>query len=444
MLTNISSSMSSNLFLHLSDIHFGQERGGRVHIHNDVKERLIDDIHQITNGEVKHKLAGIIISGDIAYAGVQGEYQEAGKWLDRVSSAAGCKTTDVYVVPGNHDIDRDRISGSAGLMLAEIQKDGDVALDKYLDNDTDCEVLYDRLAAYRSFAEGYGCPLDLSGGHAGNTFNFRLNDEINVRFLGLNSALACSSTDEMGNLILGAKQRVLVEKPNELLIVICHHPLNWFNDGDDAWKYLRRSASVFISGHEHSPSVKLESDDGHSDILMIAAGATVPPKAEGTYNFSYNILGFGWREEEGCLEVAINPRCWNDEKKIFGPDEEQIEHRKENYLVKQNKVCTDSSVARIPQENEPEVQLTVDSRTESTPLEMVNIAASIKLKFFRDLSADQRRMLLIEEGVLPNDWAGVLTHSVETLLFSQLLTKHDKAELEKKIITKINDAGVSE
>ena len=31
-------------FLHLSDIHFGQEKGGRVFTHEDVRERLLDDV----------------------------------------------------------------------------------------------------------------------------------------------------------------------------------------------------------------------------------------------------------------------------------------------------------------------------------------------------------------------------------------------------------------
>ena len=31
-------------FIHLSDIHFGQEKGGQLHINNDAKAQLIEDV----------------------------------------------------------------------------------------------------------------------------------------------------------------------------------------------------------------------------------------------------------------------------------------------------------------------------------------------------------------------------------------------------------------
>jgi hypothetical protein len=44
-------------FLHLSDIHFGQEKGGRVFTHKDVRNRLLDDValmvQNLPNGRVE-------------------------------------------------------------------------------------------------------------------------------------------------------------------------------------------------------------------------------------------------------------------------------------------------------------------------------------------------------------------------------------------------------
>lgn len=431
----------AQLFLHLSDIHFGQEKGGKVHIHNDVKERLIDDVRDVVSNEIGRPLSGIIVSGDTAYSGVAEEFMEAGKWLDRVANAGECKDTDVHVVPGNHDIDREKISGSAEWMLAEIQKKGEDALDKILSDERDCEVLYDRLGDYRAFAEGYGCPLDLSGGHAGDGYVFSIGLEQKARFLGLNSALACSADDKEGQLILGAKQRVLCERAGEVMIVLCHHPLNWLNDAVDAWKYLRRSASVFISGHEHEPSVTLNSEVGHSDILLIAAGATVPPKAEGPYNFAYNFLEFGWNTDEDCLAVSIYSRCWDDERKMFGPDKARKDLESGQFLVKPH-----GKEIKLPETVSAQVQTVLAEPAEEAPkegalLEMADISASITLRFFRDLSADQRRQILVENGILPSDWSDALTHTVETLLFRQLLSQGDPSKLEKTIIAKINEGG---
>ena len=46
---------------------------------------------------------GLIITGDIAYAGKREEYQRAGEWLDRLAVAIGCAKTAVQVVPGTFD-----------------------------------------------------------------------------------------------------------------------------------------------------------------------------------------------------------------------------------------------------------------------------------------------------------------------------------------------------
>lgn len=68
------------IFVHLSDIHFGQERdGGEVAVNEDAKVRLIDD----ARAEVRRMegiAAGVIVTGDIAYSGKQDEYQKAAKW----------------------------------------------------------------------------------------------------------------------------------------------------------------------------------------------------------------------------------------------------------------------------------------------------------------------------------------------------------------------------
>jgi 3',5'-cyclic AMP phosphodiesterase CpdA len=61
-------------FIHLSDIHFGQEKGGRVFTHSDVRERLIDDVAQLVKRLPNGKVNGIIVSGDVAYAGVKEQY----------------------------------------------------------------------------------------------------------------------------------------------------------------------------------------------------------------------------------------------------------------------------------------------------------------------------------------------------------------------------------
>ena len=204
-------------FVHLSDIHFGQEEGGRIRLHDDVKDRLIDDVRLVAKNLESGRAAGIVVTGDIAYGGRASEYTAAAAWLDEVADAAGCDMVDIQVVPGNHDIDRDEITELTKMMLEKIVAEGEPALDNFLKSDADRDLLFRRFSAYRPFAEGYRCPLDTNAELAEERVA-ELAPGRAIRFIRLNSALACSKNDEEGKLLLGARQRVLNQRPGEELV----------------------------------------------------------------------------------------------------------------------------------------------------------------------------------------------------------------------------------
>jgi hypothetical protein len=258
-------------FVHLSDIHFGQEKDSRVFVHDDVKNRLVDDVRRVVSGLPAGRIAGIIVTGDVAYAGKPEEYVAAAQWLDRICAAVGCEIFDIQVLPGNHDIDRDEITNGMRLLLETIAAEGDTVLDAALRNERDREELYQRFKAYRRFAEGYDCPLDCAG-HATVDRRVELAEGRSIRFVRLNSALACSTSDKEGHLLLGARQWALPEEDGEEIIVLCHHPLNWLSDAGEVTKYLRGRARVCISGHEHDPSVRVDIVEDGRDLMMLAAG----------------------------------------------------------------------------------------------------------------------------------------------------------------------------
>ena len=60
-------------FVHLSDIHFGQESGGSIWIHNDVKERLIEDVGLAVKGLEAGRASGIIVTGDCTPSAPMGQ-----------------------------------------------------------------------------------------------------------------------------------------------------------------------------------------------------------------------------------------------------------------------------------------------------------------------------------------------------------------------------------
>ena len=407
-------------FVHLSDIHFGQEKGGTVRINDDVKERLIDDVELVAKNLSAGRAAGIIVTGDIAYSGRASEYTAAAAWLDKVADAAGCNMFDIQVVPGNHDINRDEITALTEMMLDKIVTDGEPALDNFLKSDADRDLLFRRFSAYRPFAEGYRCPLDT---------NAELTEERvaelapgrAIRFIRLNSALACSKTDEEGQLLLGARQRVLKERPGEELVILSHHPVHWFQDSEDALFFIRSRARVFISGHEHSPSVTTETIEEGRDLMTLAAGATVPPNSTDTFTYCYNFIEFDWDAEADALAVYIRPRAWVNAKKRFDADDVRLGGRGPRFTLAcpnvRNAPRTNHESGSDTMVDGPSDTVTIKAPTDhgskATEVTVVDTYPLLLLRFFRDISPAQRVSILASLGALPPNWQGTVSETFE-------------------------------
>jgi predicted MPP superfamily phosphohydrolase len=431
----------SLIFVHLSDIHFGQEKGGHLHINDDVKEQLLLDAREYVSQLSNKKAEGIIISGDIAYGGKSSEYDAAGKWLDRLTAAVGCEITAVQIVPGNHDIDLGELTPITQHIIDDIIEKGEAALDSYLERESDRELIYKRFHAYRIFAEAYDCPLD-SEGRISKDHIFEIAPDRRLKFLGLNTALICSkSPKENGGLILGKRQHVIPVEPGLETVVIAHHPLNWIQDSKEAGRYIKNRARVFISGHEHMPSHKIENVDAVTDLVTLASGATAPPTANDEYNYCYNILEFEWLEEEDALVLNIYGRTWDYENLKFVSDKVHFTNGTQCYkikcpnfkkLVRSAKPIIDKSI--IEREN-----LDKDAFKDSMEITKEGVMEEEKevhfvlLKFFRDLSSAERLSLLIELGAIPDNWNSSLTHGVERSAFNKLVQDGRLQQIHDKI-----------
>lgn len=112
------------VFVHVSDIHFGQEKDDRVQIHNDVKQQLILDAKEVVSKITDGTAHGILVTGDIAQSGVKAEYDEAAKWLDELAASIGIGIDCVQMVPGNHDLDRSKLTAGVKLILDRIREGG--------------------------------------------------------------------------------------------------------------------------------------------------------------------------------------------------------------------------------------------------------------------------------------------------------------------------------
>lgn len=429
------------IFVHLSDIHFGQERDERVHIHADVKKQLILDAAEVIRalpGGVAH---GILVSGDIAFSGLQAQYTDAGIWLDNLAQAVGCEIHRIQMVPGNHDVNRDKLSISAGHLLNVIRQGGATEYEKILTNGVDRAALFARFEDFAQFCEGYDCPLDVEGRYSTNLL-VELAPDRSIRFIRMNSSLLCTGdeNDKEPELMVGARQFTVERTAGEESIVLIHHPLNWFKDNKDAARYLQSRARMMISGHEHEPKVHIEPVEDGTDFMMLSAGATVPFKSDDRYTFTYNIIEFDWDSEQDALTVTVHPRAWNPLRTCFEADEKRLGGKDPKFVLDSPnfRKAARAQQGTAPAEastNEPIVEVVAALNTEGDPAVPPEDTGYrlVLLRFFRDLSEGERLTILVELGAIEAGSDERITQAVERRLLDWLVSAGRIGEVEMMI-----------
>lgn len=101
-----------------------------MHIHDDVKRELIADATEVVAALPQSESKGILVTGDVAFSGKTEQYDAAGKWLDALAEGIGCSIHQVQMVPGNHDVDRDKLSVGGEQLLAYIRGGGPAEYEK--------------------------------------------------------------------------------------------------------------------------------------------------------------------------------------------------------------------------------------------------------------------------------------------------------------------------
>lgn len=94
------------LLLHISDIHFRAPDCLDPDLDPDrpYSTRLVQDVRaRVAEME---PVGAILIGGDIAFKGAPEEYLTAMVWIRELAAVAGCPPERIFVIPGNHDVDR--------------------------------------------------------------------------------------------------------------------------------------------------------------------------------------------------------------------------------------------------------------------------------------------------------------------------------------------------
>ncbi|KQV53303.1 hypothetical protein ASC95_11180 [Pelomonas sp. Root1217] len=444
------------IFVHLSDIHFGQERDQTLYIHNDVKRELIADVARVVRLLPGGAAQGVLVTGDIAYSGKDEQYIDAAKWLDQIAEAVGCDITRIQMVPGNHDLDRDMLSRGGQHLLDDIRAGGADEYEKVLSNDLDRGTLFARFQAYGSFSEGYDCVLDTEGRYSTN-MRVELAPGRFIKFVRMNSSLLChgKENDEEPELLVGERQFTIPRDDGEEVIVLIHHPLHWFKDSDAVSTYLKSRIRLLITGHEHNPRVAKETIEEGADFMTLAAGAAVPSRSETAYVFTYNVIEFDWDKDSDGLAVTIHPRVWNPKMTRFEADAVRLGEPNPRFLLgcPNFRVCAavigDNATAKPfeppPEVREAIVEMVVEpeglEKGFAVPPEPPNYRL-VLLRFFRDLTEGERLRILSELDAIPANSNDRMTQAIERRLFDWVVQQgriEDFAKLIDRYIAGKNE-----
>jgi calcineurin-like phosphoesterase family protein len=300
------------LFLHLSDIHFSRAKNDVVYgVDENVRHELELDL-----AEKRQQLGlvdAILVSGDIAFSGRAEQYENAHKWLKTLCGVTGCEEDFVWIIPGNHDIDRkayeDPLVEAVHERLRHANNaDFDQVVENHLKNETSRNVLYAAQKNYRNLAKRFKC-LPAPGKLYWEQ-DLLLNDGSVLRIRGVNSALVCDGldNDEGHRLAVGSVQWLAPRDAGVAYLYLSHHPPDWLKDRDRVDDHLRNRARVQLVGHKHRQRIGIFYEN-----LRLAAGAVNPDTREPEWVPRYNLFRI---KVEGAdanrkLIVDIYPRVWN-------------------------------------------------------------------------------------------------------------------------------------
>lgn len=278
-------------WLHLSDLHFGHlgEYDRSV-----VVEALWRDLERCMERGLQPDF--VIVTGDIAYSGKRREYELAHAFFDRLLKATEIPKERFFPVPGNHDVDRGRITSLA--RKANVLRDRK-SVTEVLESFQGRSLFMDRLSGYAAFIRDYfsdsGDPIVFDNERYFYSSMFTIRDR-RIAILGLNSAWTSGNTlidnevNDRGQLVIGEKQvmdAVRATRSAHVRIALMHHPLSYLQDFDrrDVEAQLSRSCHFLLRGHLHEADFERRTSL-KGEMVVVPAGAVYQGRElVNSYNF---------------------------------------------------------------------------------------------------------------------------------------------------------------
>lgn len=317
-------------WVHLSDIHYCESRTGWDAYR--VLKPLLKDFKKMEN---EHGLMPqfLFFSGDAAFGNVG---NDPGSTLDDQFDAAHgllaeiCNSfrtpiekENVFIVPGNHDVDRTVVTPDQTDWLAKQKSRNEI--NELIHRETRMWERYmERLRAYNDFLRRHQYDHLLLDPKRAIYGLRRQIHGLKIGIAGFNSAWACGANGEKGRLWFGGDWQSghLLKTIGDVdfSLALVHHPFGWFVEQEDSpvRAIFERDFAFHLHGHEHLGWVDHKAN-GH--VRVAAAACYDSSERENGYSYvrlnlktgegevwlrRYDVHGGGW------IPRAISGKANND------------------------------------------------------------------------------------------------------------------------------------
>lgn len=279
--------------LHLSDLHIRRdetESFDRSTVLDPLLKRVAEDFESGLKPEI------VVVTGDLAYGGLKAEYDLAKPFLHDLLAIFGYTPARLFLVPGNHDVNRRRYRPTEILRYPDM-----AALNLELANVDYRADLLKGMTDYFAFATEF-CPhlkplLDNLIPFVG-TFNTAGGRKIAL--VGLNSAWMCRKSPDRDEIAVGEYQIKHAEDAlkglgdYELALYLLHHPLPhlWSVDRQICRSYIDGRKTILLSGHLHEPG-GMVGEDLYGRLMQFQAGGAYLG-SESAWPNRYQYLTIDW------------------------------------------------------------------------------------------------------------------------------------------------------
>lgn len=305
-------------FIHVSDIHFNKYSGDEYDIDNDLRNEMILDLQNNASKELSN-VQGILVCGDIAFSGKKEEYDKAKTFLKEVLDIFELSKTNIYCVPGNHDVDQGIPKESISVYCAQ----------KYIEN-IDIDSLDKHFRAFRTdpcvsnllaypIAEYNNFSAELSSDFKTMQpywqSSVELNNKYNLVIHGMNSAIISNADDHkdkksIRKMMIGRSQ-IPCNKNDVIYMSLCHHPPEFWSDPNNKLeKLMKERVKIQLYGHKHIQKI-IADEKG----LIISSGA-IHPERGADWVPRYNWLTISV-DNQDQLNIRIYPRILDESGNKF-------------------------------------------------------------------------------------------------------------------------------